>query len=128
MWEWVDSQGRKRVSFNCAETAKEIRKVLKEKYPAVKFSVRSNVYAGGASIQVAYDSDQAQAEDVKALMRFFEGATFDGMIDLKSYKDPVKYNGQIVDWGSDYVFVNNEYENRIRHAEYMARYAVVGGN
>ena len=128
MWEWVDNQGRNRVSFSCAETAKEIRKVLKEKYPAIKFSVRSDVYAGGASIRVAYDSDQAEAQDVKAMMRFFEGATFDGMIDLKSYKDPVNYHGKIVDWGSDYVFVDNEYEHRKRHAEYMARYAEVGAN
>lgn len=128
MWEWVDNQGRNRVSFSCAETAKEIRKFLKDKYPAVKFSVRSSVYAGGASIRVEYDNENVEAQEVKAFMRFFEGATFDGMTDYKDYKAPVNYNGKVVDWGSDYVFVDNEYENRKRHEEYMARYAEVGGN
>ena len=38
--------------LTCAETAKLVRKALKEAFPDVKFSVRSNVYSGGASLSV----------------------------------------------------------------------------
>ena len=38
--------------LTCAETAKLARAALKQAFPGVRFSVRSDTYAGGASIHV----------------------------------------------------------------------------
>ena len=40
--------------LSCAETAKYVRIALKNYFPGVKFSVRSNIYSGGASIDVSW--------------------------------------------------------------------------
>ena len=40
--------------LSCAETAKLVRTALKKNFPGVKFSVRSSVYSGGASIDVSW--------------------------------------------------------------------------
>ena len=39
--------------MSCAETAKFVRTESKKNFPGVKFSVRSSVYSGGASIGVS---------------------------------------------------------------------------
>lgn len=65
-----------------AETAKLMRKALKAAFPAVKFSVRSSSYAGGASIDVGYTDGPTSAR-VSEVAKQFEGGGFDGMIDLK---------------------------------------------
>lgn len=67
--------------LSCAETAKLIRAQLKAKFPGVKFSVKSSVYAGGASIDVAW-VDGPTGKMVDAIVKPFEGRGFDGMIDL----------------------------------------------
>ena len=53
-----------RKSLSCADTAKLIRADLKTNYPNVKFSVRSSVYSGGASIRVSW-VDGCFVEDVE---------------------------------------------------------------
>lgn len=88
---------------SCADTAKEIRKALKAKFPGVKFSVRSSVYSMGASIDISW-VDGPFADAVTKVARQFEGASFDGMIDLKSYHTSVTDTGEVVHWGADYVF------------------------
>ncbi|WP_338423309.1 LPD29 domain-containing protein, partial [Xylella fastidiosa] len=40
--------------LTCAETAKLVRKALKESFPDIKFSVKSSNYSGGASIRVSW--------------------------------------------------------------------------
>jgi hypothetical protein len=40
--------------LSCAETAKLVRKVLKTAFQGVKFSVRSDTYSGGASIDIRW--------------------------------------------------------------------------
>ena len=70
--------------LSCADTAKLIRKQLKELYPGVKFSVRSSVYAGGASIQVKW-TDGPNYTEVNDLLKYYEGKRFDGMIDYGFY-------------------------------------------
>lgn len=69
--------------FSCADTAKLIRKALKERWPRVKFSVRSDVYSGGASIDVRY-TDGPRTKDVEAVTNFYRASDFDGSIDLRS--------------------------------------------
>lgn len=72
--------------LSCAETAKLLRAALKQAFPAVKFGVKSSVYSGGASIDVRW-TDGPTAAKVERIAKQFEGADFDGMIDLKTYSE-----------------------------------------
>ncbi|OZB38145.1 MAG: hypothetical protein B7X48_14310 [Acidiphilium sp. 34-60-192] len=67
--------------FSCAETAKLVRNELKSRFPGVKFSVRSNTYAGGASIDVSW-VDGPAAKIVDAVVGQFAGGRFDSSIDM----------------------------------------------
>jgi len=96
--------------YTCAETATFIREALKKAFPGQKFSVRSKVYSGGASINISW-MDGVTEYEVNQVVQRFSGATFDGMIDLKSnvyYNDE---NGSNVSYGADYVFCNRHYSN-----------------
>jgi len=95
------------VMYTTVETAKEIRKALKAAFPKVKFSVRSDSYSGGSSIRVSYDKPGMPRSVVERVTDQFEGASFDGMVDLKSYKYG-EYGGRRVAWGADFVFVSND--------------------
>lgn len=82
--------------LTCAETAKLLRKALKKNFPGVKFSVRSDTYAGGASIRVEYLDGPAKSEVTK-VAHGYEGAGFDGMIDLKYYNShAVNKDGEVI--------------------------------
>ena len=67
--------------LSCAETAKLVRAALKRGFPGIKFSVRSDVYAGGASIDVKW-TDGPCGKAVEAIAGQFSGGHFDGMIDM----------------------------------------------
>lgn len=90
--------------FSCAETAKLIRQALKEAFPGVKFSIRSSVYSGGASIRINY-VDGPTSDQVKAIAGKFEGSYFCGMTDYKGLNYG-SFDGQEVRFGADFVFVN----------------------
>lgn len=90
-------------SISVAETAKYIRVALKEAFPAIKFKVNSKSYAGGASIRVEW-RDGPTTDQVEAITKRYEGASFDSMIDLKSYKESELPGGERVHFGADYVF------------------------
>lgn len=72
--------------LSCAETAKLVRKALKLAFPGQKFSVRSDSYAGGASIAVHW-TDGPTTQQVDKVIQVYAGADFDGMIDLKTHND-----------------------------------------
>ena len=67
--------------LTCAETAKLIRKQLKQHFPGVKFSVRSATYSGGASIDIYWTDGPTEAQ-VSPITSPFAGGRFDGMIDM----------------------------------------------
>ena len=67
--------------LSCAATAKLVRAALKKAFPAVKFSVRSETYAGGGCINVGW-TDGPSSKAVKAVAGGFAGGGFDGMIDM----------------------------------------------
>jgi hypothetical protein len=67
--------------LSCAETAKLVRAALKKAFPGVKFSVRSSVYAGGASMRVGW-TDGPKTKAVEAVTNAYAGGGFDGMIDM----------------------------------------------
>jgi hypothetical protein len=69
-------------SISVTDTAKLIRTQLKMNFPGIKFSVRSDKYAGGASIDISW-TDGPLAKQVDAIVNGYRGGGFDGMIDLK---------------------------------------------
>lgn len=97
--------------FTCAETAKMVRTALKEAFPDIKFSVRSSVYRGGASIRVGY-IDGPNANQVEAVAKVFEGAYFDGMQDYKGSCYSM-VDGVSVKFGADFIFVEREYSQAL---------------
>lgn len=72
--------------LSVADTAKLVRKALKEKFPGQKFSVRSSSYSGGASIDVGW-IDGPTDKAVSAVTSAYTGKDFDGMIDLAIYTE-----------------------------------------
>jgi hypothetical protein len=94
--------------LSCAGTAKLLRQALKRTFSGVKFSVRSDVYAGGASIDISW-TDGPTEKAVKALADEFAGADFDGMQDLKTYRAPElvpdpEWGVREIHFGADFVF------------------------
>jgi hypothetical protein len=68
--------------LSAAETAKVVRKILKEKFAGTKFSVRSETYSMGSSVRVAW-RDGPTERAVNNAVGFLAGSDFDGSIDLK---------------------------------------------
>jgi hypothetical protein len=104
---WELTNGTTVDYYSCAETAQLLRAALKQSFPLVKFSVRSKIYSGGASIQVCW-TDGPTTDSVKRITGRFEGADFDGMIDLKGNKRQV-LNGKPVQYGADFIFVERSF-------------------
>ena len=68
--------------LSVAETAKLVRAALAKAFPGQKFSVRSESYSGGASIDVKYTGGPMKSE-VEAVVDPYRGGDFDGMVDMK---------------------------------------------
>jgi hypothetical protein len=96
--------------IDLVDVAKLIRKTLKAEFPGIKFSVRSERYSMGASIDVRW-TDGPSERAVRAFTDLYEGADFDGMIDLKSYKDSIlttEDGAEVVKFGVDFVVPQRE--------------------
>jgi hypothetical protein len=88
-----------------AETAKLVRQALKDAHPGVRFSVRSQTYAGGASVRVNW-TDGPTTRQVEATAHRYAGADFDGMTDMKSYHDALlstEDGAEVVHFGADFI-------------------------
>lgn len=72
---------KERVYESAAETAKKIRKMLKDAFPGVKFSVKSSTYSMGSSVYASWTDGPLQ-EDVDAILDRFKSGSFDGMQDM----------------------------------------------
>lgn len=82
--------------LSAAETAKVVRKILKEKFAGTKFSVRSETYSMGSNVRVAW-RDGPTERAVNNAVGFLAGSDFDGSIDLKvSVYHWMLPNGKIV--------------------------------
>lgn len=102
--------------IDVAETAKMVRAALKAEFPGVKFSVRSKRYAGGASVRASY-VDGPRETDVRAICQLYQGATFDGMTDLKGYRDSVLTTddgAEVVRFGADWVHADRRLSDEWR--------------
>jgi hypothetical protein len=103
-------------SLTPAETAKLVRRALKDAYPAVKFSVRTRTYAGGASVSVEW-TDGPTNQQVEATAKLYAGATFDGMTDMKSYHDTLmstEDGAELVRFGADFVSCQRRLSEKFR--------------
>jgi len=85
-----------------AETAQLVRECLAQAFPRTKFSVRSESYSMGCSIDVCW-TDGPTASQVNPILNAFERCGFDGMQDLKTYNGPSIYKGRVMHFGADYV-------------------------
>lgn len=96
-------------SISRKNTAKMIRKIIKANFKGTKFSVRMN---GGNSINVRWVDGPSECQ-VKAKIGHCRGASFDGMVDLKSYHDTTITNSAgeqtQVHFGNDYLFTDRNY-------------------
>jgi hypothetical protein len=88
--------------ISAADTAKLVRQALKAAYSGVKFSVRSQTYAGGGSIDVAW-TDGPTEDSVTSVVRRFAGSSFDPMTDSRSYHIIETPDGPAMS-GANYVF------------------------
>lgn len=104
--------------ISATDTAKMLRRALKSEFPGVKFSVRTSKYAGGASIDIRWTDGPTEAQ-VKRIADLYQGATFDGMRDLKEYRSTVLVSDdgpEEVHFGADFVF-----EKRTHSPEFLGR-------
>jgi hypothetical protein len=73
-----------------ALVANLIKKELKAKWPNVKFSVRSSVFAGGDSVDVHYvmeDETYPIEKDVQNVVGKYQAGHFNGMEDIYEYNE-----------------------------------------
>jgi hypothetical protein len=73
-----------KVQSESAKAALNIRNILKREYPKVKFSVTSDNFAGGNSVDIRW-TDGVPSKEIDAFARQFEYGTFDGMTDSYNY-------------------------------------------
>jgi hypothetical protein len=92
--------------ISTTDTAKLIRAALKAAFPGVKFSVKSDQYAGGSSIRVKYTDGPVLAE-VEAIAKEFVGSVRDYDSDCNITR-AVEVDGVRTVYGPDYVFVSQD--------------------
>lgn len=69
-----------------AKTAKEIRKELKTAFPNIKFSVTSESFSMGNSVNIQYE-DGPQRRDIESITNKYQYGHFDGMTDMYEYSN-----------------------------------------
>lgn len=96
-YPWALARGAKRGSKELSDQARaaaNIKEELSRKFPGVSFSVRSDSFAGGDSVDVRWENGPTSKEVDQILAKYTEGS-FDGMVDLYEY-DSSSY-GKAVD-------------------------------
>lgn len=94
--------------YGPASGAKQIKKILKDRWPKTKFSVGSETYSMGSSINVSWDLGPTRAMVEEIADRYQEGS-FDGMTDSYNYNPTlVLTEGNDIKrlGGAKYVFCN----------------------
>lgn len=84
-----------------AETAKKIRKALKDAFPGVKFSVRTRTYSMGSTVDVEWTDGPSEGR-VSDVVRRFKSMSFDGRDDST---DNHGYKGAdgVLTYGAHYI-------------------------
>lgn len=101
------------------EVAKIVRSALRESFPGVKFSVRTDKYSGGSSLRVSW-TDGPTERQVRGVVGHFRGATFDGMTDMKHHHTSQLHTGDFeveeVSYGNDFIFTTRRPSEEARAA------------
>lgn len=92
-----------RIYERSSETAKKVRKALKEAFPGVTFSVTSSTYSMGSSVDVRW-TDGPMTDQVESITALFKSSSFDGMQDMKITSGYL-FEGKLYS-GADYVHTN----------------------
>lgn len=98
--------------------AKNIRVELKRAFPGVKFSVTSEGYSGGCSIDINW-TDGPTSKQVKEITDKYEEGHFDGMEDIYNYDHSNLWPG--IFGGAKYVCENRHYSREFVE-EIVARF------
>jgi hypothetical protein len=69
-----------------ARAAKEIRTLLGNEFPSVKFSVRSRNFSMGDAVDISYENGPTYTQ-IESLVKKFQYGHFDGMIDLYEHSN-----------------------------------------
>lgn len=93
-----------------AAAAKAIRAELKAAFPTVKFSVKSESFAGGDAVDISW-IDGPTRKEVEAITGKYQYGSFDGMQDLYEYTNRRQDIPQ-----SKYVQVSRGYSQAAREA------------
>ena len=93
-----------------ALAAKEIRTLLKKYFPLIKFSVTSENYSGGDSVNVKY-TNGVPTREVEKLINKYQYGHFDGMTDMYEYSNSVEGMPQ-----TKYLFVSREVSQEFRQS------------
>jgi len=75
---------RGKVLSESAKASQKIKNILKKEYPSIKFSVRSDNYANGSSVDVSWVDGVPEA-DLDSFLNQFQYGSFDGMTDCYNY-------------------------------------------
>lgn len=89
------------------ETNKLIRRVLRESFPSVKFSVRTR----GGSTNIDW-TNGPNSNQVEHLISVFEGSYFDGMIDYKGSRF-AWLDGNEAHFMADFIFCHRGWSERL---------------
>lgn len=68
-----------------AECAEAIRTELKQVWPGIKFSVRSETFSGGDAVRIGW-ADGPTVKEVDVIAEKYKDGHFDGMTDMYEYK------------------------------------------
>lgn len=96
---------------NRVSAAKEIRQILKKTWPAVKFSVTSQSFAGGCSIDIRWNLGPV-TEKVERITKRYQYGSFDGMNDIYNYDQTLvaREDGSVAELGgAKYVMCQRDY-------------------
>ncbi len=114
--------GKKPRLFDSVEVAKILRRVLKRHFAGQRFHVRTERSSGGSSIDVA-QTDGPTVAQVEPFFEPYRGADFDGMRDLRTYRDAVVVDDddrfERVRYGADFIVGKREAYGEAR-AEVLA--------
>lgn len=97
------------------DTAVLVRGVLAEEFPDTKFSVKTDKYAGGASLRVRW-TDGPTKQEVEEFAKTFQGASFDGSTDMKSHhRTAIDVGGEVreVQTFADFVFCDRDLSDEL---------------
>lgn len=78
-----------RTVTQAALAAKSIRKELKEHFPHVKFSVKSENYAGGNGVNISWDNGVTD-KVIKNIVDKYQYGHFNGMEDIYEYSNTIE--------------------------------------